>query len=70
MEVYAITLCLTPAVVAAIAIGFGTAKAMDAIARQPEAADKIQSSMVLGLALAEGCGIYGLLVAILMIFAQ
>ncbi len=70
MNYLAIALCMLPAALAALAIGLATGKALDAIARQPEAADKIRSSMILGLALAEGCAIYGLLVAILLIFVK
>jgi F-type H+-transporting ATPase subunit c len=70
MDLLSIALCLLPAAAAAVSIGLATGKALDAIARQPEAADKIRSSMILGLALAEGCAIYGLLVAILLIFVK
>ncbi|MCL2486850.1 MAG: ATP synthase F0 subunit C [Oscillospiraceae bacterium] len=53
---------------------FGQAKiavsAIEAIARQPEAASSITSSMFVGLALAETSGIYGLLISIIMLFAN
>lgn len=48
--------------------GFVAGKAVEAIGRNPEAEDKIRSTMILGIALAETCAIYGLLVAILLIF--
>jgi len=44
--------------------------AIEAIARQPEAAGKIQGPMFIGLAMAETSGIYGLLIAIIMLFAN
>jgi F-type H+-transporting ATPase subunit c len=53
---------------AAIAMGIATAKASEAIARQPEASGKINSSLLFGLILMETCAIYALLVAILLIF--
>lgn len=53
---------------AALGIGLATAHAVDAIARQPEAAKDIRSSMLIGCALAEATAIYGLLVAIMIIF--
>jgi F-type H+-transporting ATPase subunit c len=53
---------------AAIAIGMATSHAVDSIARQPEAAKDIRSSMLIGCALAEATAIYGLLVAIMIIF--
>ena len=42
---------------AGLGISFATAKAVDAIARQPEAADKIQSSLLIGCALAEATAV-------------
>ena len=48
--------------------GFVAGKAVEAIGRNPEAEGKIRSSMILGIALSETCAIYGLLVAILLIF--
>ena len=48
--------------------GFVAGKAVEAIGRNPEAEGKIRSTMILGIALSETCAIYGLLVAILLIF--
>ena len=44
--------------------------AIEAIARQPEAAGTIQRSMIIGLAMSETAGIYGLLISFLMLFAN
>jgi len=44
--------------------------AIESIARQPEASGSIQSTMFIGLAMAETSGIYGLLIAILLLFAN
>ena len=44
--------------------------AIESIARQPEAAGSITSNMFIGLAMAETSGIYGLLIAIIMLFAN
>lgn len=44
--------------------------AIESIARQPEAAGDIRGTMFIGLAMAETSGIYGLLIAILMMFAN
>lgn len=46
------------------------AQAIESMARQPEAADNIRSTMFVGLAMAETSGIYGLLIAIIMLFAN
>ncbi len=53
---------------AGIGIGIATGKAVDAVARQPEADSKITKLLLLGCALAEATAIYGLLVGILIIF--
>ncbi len=45
-----------------------TGKAVESIARQPEAAGKINSSLMFGLIMMETTAIYGLFVAILLIF--
>ena len=46
-------LALLPALGAGIMMGFATAKATEAVARQPEASGKINSILLMGLALAE-----------------
>ncbi len=53
---------------AGIGIGYATGKATEAVARQPEAEGKISKLLLLGAALAEATAIYGLLVAIMIIF--
>ena len=52
---------------AGLGISFATGKAVDAIARQPEAASKIQTSLLIGCALAEATAIYGLVIGLLLI---
>lgn len=52
----------------AIAIGMIVAAAMQAIGRNPEAANKIQTSMILGVAFAEAVAIYALVVALILKF--
>ena len=53
---------------AGIGIGHATGKAVDAIARQPEAESKISKSLLLGCALAEATAIYGFVIGLLIIF--
>jgi F-type H+-transporting ATPase subunit c len=48
--------------------GYAAGKAVEALGRQPEAASKIQTLMITGQAIAETTGLYGLIVAILLIF--
>lgn len=52
---------------AGIGIGIATGKAVDAIARQPEADGKISKSLLLGCALAEATAIYGFVIGLLVI---
>ena len=53
---------------AGVGIGIATGKASEAIARQPEAAGQIRSSMIVGCALAEATAIYGFITALALIF--
>ena len=52
----------------AIAIGLIGSRAMEALGRNPEAADKIQPSMILAIAFAEAVAIYALVVALIIKF--
>ena len=52
---------------AGIGIGIATGKATEAVARQPEAAGKINSALLLGCALAEATAIYGFVIALLIL---
>ena len=58
--------------IAAIAAGIGIGKigaaAMEAIARQPEAARDIRSSMIVIAALVEGVALFGVIVCVLALF--
>ena len=53
---------------AGLGIGLATGKAVDAIARQPEAESKISKSLLLGCALADATAIYGFVIGLLIIF--
>ena len=53
---------------AGIGSGHATGKAVEAIARQPEAESKISKNLILGCALAEATAIYGFIIGILIIF--
>lgn len=58
--------------IAAIAAGIGIGKigssAMEAIARQPEAAGDIRSNMIVIAALVEGVALFAVIVAVLALF--
>jgi len=66
----AAALALLNGVITTIGQGKIAATAIESIARQPEAAGTIQTTMFIGLAMAETSGIYGLLIAILLLFAN
>ena len=51
----------------AIAQGLAASKALEGMARQPEVAGEIRTTMILALAFMEALTIYGLLVAILLV---
>ena len=63
------------AAAAAVFVGFGagigmaiaTSKALESIARQPEAESKIRTTLLLGLAFIETTAIYGLFIAIMLV---
>ena len=50
--------------------GYAVGKACEAIGRQPECKGTVQSTMLLGCAVAETTGIYGFIVALLLMFAN
>lgn len=51
-----------------LGLGFIGAKAMEALGRNPEAADKIFVPLILSLAFTEAIGIYALVVALIIKF--
>lgn len=53
----------------ALAIGKLAGKAMEAIGRNPEAASKVQTAMILAIAFTEAIAIYALVVALVIKFA-
>lgn len=55
-------------VMPALAIGILTAKALEAIGRNPEAAGEIRTSMILGVAFAEAIAIYALVAGLIIKF--
>jgi len=50
--------------------GEAVAKAMDAIARQPESAGQIMRTLFVGLAFIEAIAIYALVIAMVILFAN
>ncbi len=52
----------------ALAIGLIGSKSADAIGRNPEAASKIQTAMILALAFAEAIAIYALVISLIIRF--
>lgn len=50
--------------------GYAAGKGAEAVGRQPEAKGDITSTMLLGCAVAESTGIYGLVIALILLFAN
>ena len=48
--------------------GFAAGKACEGIARQPERANDIRNTMLIGQAVSESTGIYSLVVALVLLF--
>ena len=66
LGVLAAAIAVFTGVGAGIVIGIATGKATEAIARQPEAAGKIQTALIIGGGLAEATAIYGLIIAFML----
>lgn len=52
------------------ALGEALSKALDAIARQPEAATQIMRTLFVGMALIESIAIYAFVIALIILFAN
>lgn len=50
--------------------GWAVVKALDGIARQPEAADSIRATLFVSIALLESVAIYVLLICLVLLFAN
>ncbi|MGL6170225.1 MAG: ATP synthase F0 subunit C, partial [Fusobacteriaceae bacterium] len=50
--------------------GYAAGKAVEAVARQPEAKANIISTMILGQAVSESTGIYSLVIALILLYAN
>ncbi len=50
--------------------GYAAGKAAEAVGRQPEAQGDIMKTMLVGCAVAESTGIYGLVIAIILLFVN
>ena len=55
---------------AAIGIGYIGQGACQGLARNPEVQPKLMVFMILGMALAESCAIYGLVISIILLYAN
>lgn len=50
--------------------GYVAGQACSAIARQPEAQSDVTRTMIMGIAMAESTGIYALVIALILVFAN
>ncbi len=51
-------------------MGLGIGRAVEGIARNPEASGKIMTTMIVGLALIESLAIYTLVVVLILLYAK
>ncbi|GMO14220.1 MAG: ATP synthase F0 subunit C [Mycoplasmoidaceae bacterium] len=61
-------LCMLGAMGCGIGEGIAASKACESVGRNPEAENKIRNMMVIGCAISETSGLYGLIIALLLIF--
>lgn len=59
-------LAMMAALGAGLGMGLATGKAVESVARQPEASGKINSILLLGCALAESTAIYAFVIALVL----
>ena len=62
-------ICAFACGIVGLSMGLATGKAVESVARQPEAAGKINTMLLLGLALTESCAIYAFVTGLIMMFA-
>ena len=67
---YAAALAVFAGILTTLGQGNIAAKAIESIARQPEAKGSINTAMIISLAMAETNGIYGLVVAMVLLFVN
>ena len=67
---FGVAACLLSCVAAAVSMGLATGKAVDAVARQPEASGKINAILLLGLAITESTAIYGFVTALIVLLTR
>ncbi len=68
MNAIAAALAMLPTLAIGGMMAYATAKAVESVARQPEAANKIQQVLLIGLALAESCAVYAFVISLLLSF--
>ena len=70
MSAVAIGLCSLAGLGSGLGQGIAAGKMAEAVARQPEARGTILSTTLVGCAVAETCSIYGLVLALLLMYAN
>ena len=70
MSAFGAALCSLSGLGSGLGQGFAAGKGAEAAARQPEARGTILSTMLVGCAAAETCSIYGLIIALMLLYAN
>lgn len=68
MALIAAGIAILSCIGAGISMGLATGKAVESVARQPEASGKINQILLIGLALTESTAIYGFVIALILSF--
>ena len=63
-------IAMLPAMGPGLGQGLATGKACEAVGRNPEARGDVTSTLIVGLAITETSGIYGLLIAFMLLFVN
>jgi F-type H+-transporting ATPase subunit c len=69
-SIFAIAVVTMAGIFPSVMQGLSTARAVEATGRQPEAAGAIRTNLLIGCVITETVGVYGLLVALLLIFVN
>jgi F-type H+-transporting ATPase subunit c len=67
---YAAAIAVFAGMLTTLGQGHIAAKAIESMARQPEGKGSVNTAMIISLAMAETNGIYGLVVAMILLFAN
>ncbi|MCL2169235.1 MAG: ATP synthase Fo subunit C [Defluviitaleaceae bacterium] len=69
-SVFAAAIAVLAGMAPSLSQGLATGRAVEAVGRQPEAAGQIRGMLIIGCVISETGGVYGLAVALILLFAN